>query len=132
MKTLVFFFFVLGTPVAALTGNQYIERCSGFPALNMQDAAYCVSYVSGALDGALAGAHLTRLSASVEAVQNGGYINLIGDPWMDLGICLSNEVTTIQLTAIFIQYLEDNPRGWHLPAAQSLLGVVGETFPCPQ
>ena len=91
----------------------------------------CLYYVSGVIDGARTGAQAARLATSLEAAKTGGFVAIIGDVERDLGVCLERGVSIIQTTAMFVKHLQENPNEWHLPAAETLMGLLRKSFPCP-
>lgn len=131
LRAMLFVICLVPSAVLALTGQEYLERCEHFPAVKEGEAGMCLLYVAGAIDGARTGAHYARLATATEAIQSGGIVAIVGDVHKDLGVCFAEGVSVLQITAMLVKFLKENPNSWHYPAAETLFGMLRGSFPCP-
>jgi hypothetical protein len=103
----------------AYTGNQILEYCKnwderGTPS-ELQDAAFCQGYIAGALEVIEA-----RLSVFVNKDKNG----------LDRLYCKPETVTDLQVTAVIIKYLKDNPVKLDRVANYLISDALIAAWPC--
>lgn len=95
------------------SGNSYLSKCKeavkaiDIGEANYQDASACAGFILGATD-------ILRL-------------------WNDSGelnVCIPKEVTEMQMTRVYLKYMEEHPQNLHMRASMLLVQAVAEAFPC--
>ena len=127
MSTYKVFLFVIFTACcfkvnAGTTGNQLLEYCSKAENFLQNGSKYqadreimsCLSRVDGFKDGILV-SHI-MYNPNKETKMK--------------GICIPNNVNTIQLTSVIVKWLKDNPKDRHSDAVIVMMFALESAYPC--